>query len=415
MKRIHQTLLFSIFILFLFSRFSLADQEEKDFDFLLVLTQQDSEMNWWFNVPSQFGPKVSTIDNVSKGEHFKILPIYSNYGTKSENEVDITYDFEIIKPDGTVDESGKDVSGFKGPAPGPFLLPSLGMLIVSFDPEDPYGEYSINITAFDHIKKQKVKKSQKITLKKFSIKELEGSLKDWYLSYPTNPKPSFALSTFINPPRAYIDEKGHHLWSGLWLYKHIYTENMFLIPHTVEFYKTKATKQQQKDIILLFYLLNKTNELPVGDEFKEYLTNLRKMNIPDPYAAIETGDQLDMLWAEYFATSRIKPIRQILTALNLSANVGTLEKVKSGELKKSNDVLKKTMLEAVFQSALWSIMSNFKQSQLLFQYCVGLYESDQLNEMEKGYLGAMIKKVSEESQKTIQQANPADAKSRAAD
>lgn len=63
------------------------------------------------------------------------------------------------------------------------------------------------------------------------------------------------------------------------------------------------------------------SELPKDKEFKEYLFNLRKMNIPDPYAAIETGDQLDMLWAEYFATSRIKPIRQILTALNLSANI----------------------------------------------------------------------------------------------
>lgn len=400
MRRIQQIFVVSIFVLFLFPQSSLAEPENKDFDFLLVITQQDAEMNWWFNVPSQFGPKVSPIDEVSKGEYFKILPLYSNYGTTSKNEVDITYDVEIIKPDGSIDESEKNVTGFKGPAPGPFLLPSLGMLIVSFDPEDPYGEYTIDVTAYDHIKKQHANKIQKITLKKFSIRELEGSLNDWYLSYPIRPKPSFALSTFINSPRPYIDEKGHPLWSALWLYKHIYSENEFLIPHTVEFYKTKATKQQQKDIILLFYLLNKVEKIPLDNESDEYLKNLRKLSVPDPYKEIETGDQLDMLWADFFATSRVKPIRQILTAFNLSANVGILEKVKSGELRKSTEVQKKAVLEAVFQSAIWSIMSNCKQSQLVFQYCIGLYDSDQLNEVEKGHLGAILKKVSEEKKQS---------------
>lgn len=87
----------------------------------------------------------------------------------------------------------------------------------------------------------------------------------------------------------------------------------------------------------------------------------------------------------------------------MSNNVGTLEKVKSGELSKYDEVVKKAMLEAVFQSAIWSIMSNCKQSSLLFQYCVGLYESDQLNDTEKVYLEAMLKKVSQEKQKTIEQ------------
>ncbi|MFH2045923.1 MAG: hypothetical protein ABIK92_12340 [Pseudomonadota bacterium] len=408
MKRIRQILVIITIGIFLFPLFSMAETENKKFDLLLILTQQDLELNWWFDVPSQFGPKLSPISEVAKGEYFKILPIFNNYETTPKNEVNITYDIEIIRPDGTVDESVKNITGFKGPAPGPYLLPSLGITTVSFDPEDPYGEYTVNISAYDHVKKQKVNKSQKITLKEFRIKELEGSLVEWYLTYPTHPKPSFALSAFINSPRPYLDEKGQPLWSALWFYKIIYSENGFLIPHTVEFYKTNATRQQQKDIILLFYLLNNTKMLSVNDEFKEYLAGLKKLNIPNPYKEIETGDQLDMLWAEFFATSRVKPVRQIITALNLSGYAGTLDKVKSGELKKSDKVRKEAMLGAVFQSALWSIMSNCKQSPLLFQYCAGLYEHGQLNEVEKGYIGAMLKKVSEEKQKTIQPGTKAD-------
>ena len=51
------------------------------------------------------------------------------------------------------------------------------------------------------------------------------------------------------------------------------------------------------------------------------------------------------------------------------------------------------MLEAVFQSAIWSITSNCKQSSLVFHYCVGLHESDQLNDTEKGYLGAILQAI----------------------
>ncbi|MFO7554473.1 MAG: hypothetical protein R6W88_04645, partial [Desulfobacterales bacterium] len=60
-------------------------------------------------------------------------------------------------------------------------------------------------------------------------------------------------------------------------------------------------------------------------------------------------------------------LKTMKLGLDLSANVGTLEKIKSGELGRSDDILKKAMLEAVFQSAIWSIMSNCKQSPLLFQ------------------------------------------------
>ncbi len=48
-------------------------------------------------------------------------------------------------------------------------------------------------------------------------------------------------------------------------------------------------------------------------------------------------------------------------------------------------------------------MSNCKQSPLLFQYCVGLYESDQLDEVEKGRLEVTLRKISENKPNTTQQ------------
>ncbi len=402
MNKIKQILSIGFLLLCLSSQYAVAESAENSFDFMLAITRQDMKMDWWFSVPPQFGPVVSSINEVTKGENFKILPIFSNYGTASGNEVDISFDVEIVRPDGSINVSKKNLAGFQGQASGEHLLPSKNILVVSCDSGDPFGEYTINVSANDHIRNQNVKKSRKITLKKFSEIESEDITEKWFLSYPAQPRPASALAAFVNVPRPLLDEKGHALWSGLWMFKIIYSENDFLIPHTIAFYKNKATEKQRKDIILLFHLLGKTGLLSIGKEHKDYLLDVIRIIVPDPYKKIETGDQLDMLWAEFFATSRIKPIRQILTALNLSAHIGTLEKIKSGELKKTDDVLKKAMSEAVFQSAIWSIMSNCKQFPLVFHYCVGLYESGRLNDTEKGYMGAILQSVSQENQKPTQ-------------
>lgn len=415
MKKIKYILVVVAIGIFFSPYHSMAENENDDFDFILALTQQDLEMDWWYFVPAQFTPNVSRISEVVKGEYFKILPIFNNYGKTSENTVNVTYDLEMLKPDGSVYHSQKSIPGFQGQTPGPYLLPSQKMIMVSFEPEDPFGEYTINIKAFDHTKNQNQNKSQKITLNRFRFNELEGSLEDWFLKYPIRPRPSYALSAFINTTRPYLDDKGQPLWSALWLYKHIYDENKFLIPHTVEFFKTKSSQQQQKDIILLFYLLNSIETLPIGTDFKEYVSALEQINIPAPYQEITSGDQLDMLWAEFFATSRIKPIRQIITSLNLGQYHGTLKKIESKELEITKDVEQKAYLEAVFRSALWSIKSNCEQSPLVYQYCVSLYLSDELNKIEGGLLGAILKKISEKKKAESNHASSPDTKNSAPD
>lgn len=376
----------------------LAKDGSDDFDFLLALTQQDAELDWWTAVPAQFGPKLSTINSVSRGEYFKILPIFNNYGTSNGGTVNITYDLTIQRPDGSTYEQATNCIGCQGKSTSPHLIPATAIMVVCFEPEDPFGEYTIRVIATDHVKAKKVNKEKRITLEQFVLPEIEDDdMNSLFFKYPTRPQPSKALAAFLQSPRPYIDEKGQPLWSVLWFYKQVFEENGFLIPHAVSFFNGKATEQQKKDILLLFYLMDKVDMLAANDEsLKKYRDRLKVLNTPNPYSEILTGDQLDMLWAEYFATSRVKPIRQILTALNLSKHAGTLEQVKAGELDvQSEEVRQKAMLEAVFQSAIWSIRSNCEQSSLLFQYCVGLYESEELNKIEKSYLGVILRKTSD--------------------
>ena len=135
---------------------------------------------------------------------------------------------------------------------------------------------------------------------------------------------------------------------------------------------------------LTFYLIKQTEELPLTKELKDYCSTLNKIEIPDPYSDIKNADQLDMLWADFFATGRIKPIRQIISSFKLSKFAGTLEKVKNKQLDVTSEKVKQqAMLEAIFSSAIWSLGSNCRQSNLLFQYCIGLYQTKELNDIHK--------------------------------
>lgn len=375
-----------------------AAEKSADFDMLVVLTRQNPEMDWWFAVPSQFSPNISKIDSVSKGEHFMILPIFNNYGTEKDQSINITYDIEMVRPDGSKGEHKTNCVGYKGKAAGPYVLPAKDILVAWFDPEDPVGEYTINLVVYDRVKNQTSKKTQKIQLKNFILPEVkEDKADEWFLAYPTHPRPSEAMAYFLNTPRPYIDGKGHLLWSALWFYKHIFEDNDYLVPHMIAFFKETATMQQKKDIILLFHLIKKAEMLPLTGELKEYSKILESIHVPEPYSEITTADQLDMLWGEFFATSRVKPIRQIITAFNLNKYSGTLEKVKSGELDpKLKQVEEDAVKETVFQAALWSVGSNCKRVPLLFQYCMGLHDSEKLDKNEKAYLGTILKMVSED-------------------
>ena len=63
----------------------------------LALTPQDRKMDWWYAIPGRFGPKLYTLTQVAKGQPFMILPVFNNYGMGAGNQVEISYDLEIIK------------------------------------------------------------------------------------------------------------------------------------------------------------------------------------------------------------------------------------------------------------------------------------------------------------------------------
>ena len=388
----------------MFCSCALAEEQNADFNFRFFLTQQDEYMDWWYAIPSRFGPHISEINNVAKKEYFKIMPFFNNYGRDEKNNVEITYDLTILRSDHSIYEQIKNIEGFSGKFKNSYLIPAKDRLVVCFEPEDNWGDYIVKIEAFDKIKNQKVVQEKKINLKPFELPQVEKDEMEWIFTYPSAPTPEKAMAGFLNASRPYIGKDGDVLWSAIWFYRKVFEENDFLIPETIKFFKEEANIQQKKDIILLFSFLNMTKKLDLKGDLKKYSKEVKRIKILDPYSKIINPDQLDMLWAEFFATARVKPIRQIISSFYLSKYMGTLKKVKKQELDvNSKKVEKEVMFEATFSSALWSLESNCSQSSLLYQYCVGIIESKELNDNEKGYLGSILNSVYEKSKKEKEQ------------
>lgn len=368
------------------------------FDCMVAITRQDASMDWWYAVPAQFTPQLNLVSSVAKGEYFNIIPIFKNYAVASNGAANITYDISIVRPDGSIDEAMQNCDGHDGKATPPNLIAARALLRICFDPEDPYGEYTINVTAIDHVGSQTNRQTATVEQKEFSVEKMTEQERDaLFVQYPAIPQPTHALSAFLQTEHSFFDEENEPIWSAIWFFKTVFENNEFLVPHLIQAFPDGNLKQQ-KDTILVLSLMNRMEELPrLSGELQTFARVMTAGRIPDPYTEITTGKQLDMLWAEYFATGRVRPIRQLLTALGLREHIGTLDKIKAGELDPETlEVYRAGMLEAVFQSALWSLRSNCAQSPLVFQYCVGILDAEELEKPEQACLAMLLKAVMEE-------------------
>ncbi len=370
------------------------------FEVDVTITRQDSSMDWWYAVPSQFTPERSQIDTVAKGEYFRIIPFFQGYGVDTNDHAKITYDFEVLKPDGSVYKILTDCVGLDGKYLESAVAPSQAVLNFSFYEEDPFGDYSINLTGYDDISGTTNSQSILITLKKFSGEIFSDSeMEKIFTTYASKPNPTLAFSSFLQTKQSFFNADNEPIWSAIWFYKTIFDHNDYLIPPLIRRFYT-ARKKQQEDIILLMFLIDKLDQLPeISNDLKSYKILIESGRVPDPYGDVVSGKQLDMLWAEYFATGSIKPIRQLITALKLIKHRGTLDKIKAGELDSNNsEVYRAGLLEATFQSALWSLRTNCKKDQLLFHYYIGILNSEELEKTTQSCLGMLLQSVNSDNE-----------------
>lgn len=100
---------------------------------------------------------------------------------------------------------------------------------------------------------------------------------------------------------------------------------------------------------------------------------------------------LDMLWGYFLATGDEKPIRRIVSALDLSKHAGALDKFKTSE--KTDQNRKEAYLDVTFQAARWSLESNSRQHPQVLKYCESILGDPNLPKNQSLWLGVVLSKV----------------------
>ncbi|HEY3806310.1 MAG TPA: hypothetical protein VGL61_27085 [Kofleriaceae bacterium] len=104
---------------------------------------------------------------------------------------------------------------------------------------------------------------------------------------------------------------------------------------------------------------------------------------------------LDMLWAHYFATGDARAVRRIVSALGLMNDYGAAAQFKSSAQTAEDKA--RALNDGIFQAASWSLGSLMKEHPPLLATCERIFDSPDLNPIERVSLAITLSKVAPET------------------
>jgi hypothetical protein len=398
--------LFFLFLLLLQVQVANAASKQ-EFSIFVAPSLNSDNMDIWYRTPHESAPFIHTVSSVTQGQPFQLLVFASGYSLDENKRADMSYDMQVYDPSGKPTEDHlADMEVYKGKVGNSSaLLLSHQYPKIVFTRKYPLGTYTINVTAHDHIANKTLSISKTVTLEPFTLPkrfESDEAAAKWMMGYHRAQTPSKAIPAIFRA--VHTDKKWlHRNLNILTFFRHILRHNPYLVRRIAE-HASDFSQEDMKKILTVAAIMNPREVQPLVKPLKgdllTYYQHARNIRIPSTDGEITTATQLDILWSEFLATGTYRPIQKIVSALALQKYRGTLDKIKAGELDKNDpEVRKHAYLDATYGSAVWSLISNCKQMDLVFQYCIYIYQNEPLDKEIKGQLYALLKIAQEKRKK----------------
>jgi hypothetical protein len=174
--------------------------------------------------------------------------------------------------------------------------------------------------------------------------------------------------------------------------KYAYLRHAFLLDHYRAEFKSRNPAERKRILLLLAVTGQKpmTPEALTAEE-KTYEERLGAIASHDPYASLDTPDDLDRLWGEFFATGNYKPVRRLIDSLaymkEASVADGFLKHKTPPRTPREKSDFQKGM---IFKTGIWSIDSNCKQHELVAEYCLYALAHEDLAPDAKATLAVIL-------------------------
>ncbi len=343
----------------------------------------------WFNTPTEGGVDISLTSEVYRGEKFSILLFSDSVAVDPSGSGHMTYDIEIIAPDGKPYHTSKALTGVKGPVAHSGVVLAEETLGVFFDPEDPFGVYKIRITAHDHIGGQEATDETEVELIEYGSdrEQLDDEeVKELFHNYYRTHN-SHHFFEFLKVLRQHEDRTDLPFLIAVFA-SQVLEDQPYLVPHFAEHVKQAEGAYRSRLLLLVKAVTIKQPELlPRFELADDELEELQALEFPDIWDdRFTTPTELDMLWADFFATGRVAPIRQIVRAT----------KLREPDADRKEDAYQ----QLIGRAAIWSLTANCRQHDLVRAYCVTILQHDQeLDPFVRAALADCLKQASKQDVK----------------
>lgn len=377
------------------------------FEALILPSLADIDLDAWYKIPPNSGPSMRKTDQVVKNQLFSLFIIFKGYSVDSANKMDITYDVQIFDPQGQpTEDKGLGIVGYHGLAgSSDILLLNQQIMRVLFSDDYPYGTYQIKVTAYDNVSGNTFKTSTAISLLPISFEFRFSNLDEanaWMMHYYQEMSPQKAVAAV----QAIVQTEPGWIVNNvniLSFFSRIFADNPYLLSNIAENFD-QFSLPEQKRLLLIDHFVGDNQLIRYSQKktFSDFKQQLKAISYPTLNDEISKPLQLDMLWSEFLATGRYAPIKKIVGALALVKYKGTLEKIKQDKLALSDELKREAYLDATYQSAVWSLLSNNKQMPLVNKYCHFIYQNEDLSGNIKRQLALILRRVQLESSNTTE-------------
>lgn len=344
----------------------------RPFEPVVIITKQPAYHDFYIHTLGDVAPDFQDASTLWAGQQVHLFVLCGNYAVSAANDVDLTFDFTIVRTDGKNEKAGSDLIIYQGKMDDPQTIPfPRDVLEFSTVPDDPSGDYTFMITVHDRISREKWVVQKKIQVVPFKPAEPPDNFSpdDWMMNYYRIPQPALAL-----PALRAMAQKILPANDGAWpltigFYGTLLANDPWLVPVFAEGLHHGTEAETRAITRVLGYALRNARQPPAGATPDDWaaLVGTRAEKWPDPDAPLTDPAQIDVLWGRFFATGWFEPVNRIASTLEYYPFIGRLDEMKKSGQKPAvipPDVMK----ELVLQSALWSLGSIAKQQALVRNY-----------------------------------------------
>jgi hypothetical protein len=364
------------------------------FDMQVVPIRHDGVPDAWSHSLPDVGPKFAIVDSVCPGEAFTLLVALRGLGDEGHGDGHVSMTLRETLPSGQPGMHEDAIPAWSGKLPRPdVLVLSQANVGLTYDDTDPLGARVLTLAATDAASGKRVERRLELALVKWSYGDAPATEQDyeaWSDDYHRAPKPAQAVRAFLEFGE--LTKGKDWVYGSVGLFRTIFTDEPWLLDHLIETARTMDVGRQAKTAILLALVghVDRVPDLyPDAEQAGKVAAALKDVALPDPYGELTIPGQLDLLWGEFFASGRYRPVRQVVKAFEVMTGGDPVALFKLSEQKEEDRLLMVKRMAA--QSAVWSFNSNVEHHELVHQYAQWMLKNDELSDREKLFVSGALK------------------------